>query len=327
MSRAVRIRAATLALAALAGSASLAGVAHADPPRAAAAKPSDAEVQKALARFKRGQDLYTERNFAGALVEFRKAYETAPSFRVLYNIGQVCYQMQDYVCAYRSLEQYLADGASQIPAARRAAVSEELASLKQRIGNLDVRSNVAGAELSVDDALVGTLPLSAPVQASAGRHKIVVVAPGRTPMTRTVDVAGQDTLQVDIPFPELPRAEPEPKPAAPVAPPRETPAAREASRMTTLSWVGYGVGALALVGGGVTGALALGAADDVKSKVYPDESAAASDRSRAGTLALASDVLLVSGVVAVAATTVLTFLVPRGGPPARASAPPGAFTF
>lgn len=326
MSKGFRIRAAAVLLAALAGAASLEGVAHADPPRAS--KPSDADVQKALARFKRGQELYTERNFAGALVEFRKAYETAPSFRVLYNIGQVCYQMQDYVCAYRSLEQYLADGGTQIPAARRTSVGEELANLKQRIGSLDVRSNVAGAELSVDDVLVGTLPLAAPVQASAGRHKIVVVAPGRTPVTRTVDVAGQDTLQVDVPFADLPR-EPEPKPVPAPPPSREAPPPPPASKMTTLSWIGYGASALALVGGGVTGGLALGAADDVKTKVYPNEDAASSDRSRAGTLALTSDVLLVAGIVGIAATTVLTFVVPRGGASAstRASAPLGTFTF
>jgi hypothetical protein len=300
-------------------------------PREAHAAPPSEEVARAVARFNRGQELYVERNFAGALVEFRKAYETAPNFRVLYNIGQVCYQMQDYVCAYRSLEQYLADGGSQVPNARRKAVGSELVLLKQRVGYLDVKANVAGAELSVDDVLVGALPVSGPVAVSAGRHKVVVEAPGRAPMTRSVDVAGQDTVEVELSFPDLPRTEPAPavvtapsaSPPAPPAPPAPPPP--PPSRMTTLSWVGYGVGGVVLAAGGVTGAVALGAAHDVTSKVYADGAAAEAARSRTGGLALASDVILATGVVVVAVTTVFTFLVPRRGS-ARAGATTGAMS-
>jgi PEGA domain len=284
-------------------------LAHAAPPAAPAGE-SDADdnVAKAVSRFKRGQELYTERNFSGALIEFRKAYELAPNYRVLYNVGQVCFQMQDYVCALRSLEQYLADGASEINEARRQSVQAELGSLKARIGYLDIRTNVEGAEISVDDVVVGTTPLKAPVAVSAGRHKTVASLAGRAPVTRTTDVAGQDTARLDLELSSL-RATNEPRVTAPAPVPVE---ATPPSTMTTLSWVGYGVGAALLAGGGVTGALALGSAGDVKTKVYPDVASADADRSSTTTLAATADVLLAAGVVTVVATTIFTFVVPRG---------------
>lgn len=276
-------------------------------PAAASAPPStgDEGVQKAVARYQRGQELYTERNFPAALVEFRKAYELAPNYRVLYNIGQVCYQMQDYVCALRSLEQYLVDGSADLPEARKQAVNEEVKALKARIGYLDVHATPEGAELTVDDVPAGVLPLKAPLAVGTGRHRLTVTLAGHAPVTRTVDVAGQDTLKVELPLVALRGPE-----AATSTTTTQGPENRHA--MTTWSWVGYGVGAALLAGGGVTGAMALGPASDVRSKLYTSEADAESDRSKAKNLALVSDILLATGIVTVAATTILTFVVPHG---------------
>ncbi len=279
----------------------------------------ETDTAQAVARFKRGQELYAERNFPAALIEFRRAYEIAPNYRVLFNVGQVCYQMQDYVCAHKSLEQYLSEGGAEVPADRRATVTSELALLKQRIGFLSVRANVDGAEVLVDDVVVGTAPTSEPVPVSAGRHRVVVAAPGRTPVTRSIDVAGQDTATVEVTF-----AEPVAQPVQVVQP--EAPQSRWTSRMTTLSWVGYGVGAAALIGGGIVGGVALDSASTGIDTTYNNDSAAKSNRDKTNTLAITSDALLASGLVAVAVTTVFTFVLPRTSR-VRASSVPGVFTF
>jgi hypothetical protein len=280
---------------------------------------NEAATAQAIARFKRGQELYAERNFAAALIEFRRAYELSPNYRVLFNVGQVCYQMQDYVCAHKSLERYLMEGGDDVPADRRSTVTNELSLLKQRIGFLSVRVNVEGAEVLVDDVVVGTAPTLEPLPVSAGRHRIVVVAPGRTPATRSVDVAGQDTAVVEVTF-----ADPIAQPVQAVQP--ETTQPRWTSRMTTLSWLGYGVGAAALVGGGIVGGVALNNADTGGDTTYNNETAAKSNRDKTNTLAITSDALLASGLVAVAVTTVFTFVLPRTSR-VRASSIPGVFTF
>ena len=91
-------------------------VARAAAPQAAA---SDDATKEAIGRFKRGLELYKDGAFAAALIEFRKAYEIAPNYRVLYNIGQVCSEMQDYVCAVRSFDAYLAQATDLTPERRR----------------------------------------------------------------------------------------------------------------------------------------------------------------------------------------------------------------
>ena len=167
-----------------------AGIARSAPPV------SDDARARAITRLQRGQEPYADRDFAGALSEFRKAYELAPSYRLLYDIGQVCYQMHDYVCAQQS---------------------------RARLGYLDLQVDVARAEVSVDDVLAGVAPLAQPI----------------------------------------------------------------------------------------TGVLALDAGRDVRSKLYDDTAAADANRSRASSLALASDAFIIGAALTLTATTVLTFVLPR----------------
>jgi hypothetical protein len=294
----------------LLGVASVPSIAQAAPPAEPA---SDDASAKALARFRRGQEFYNERNFAAALVEFRKAYETAPNYRVQFNIGQVCYQMQDYVCAQAAFTQYLTGGGADIPEARRQAVEQELQGLRQRVGSLDLTVDVAGAEVSVDDVVIGTTPVAEAVPLSAGRHKLVVVKSGFVSVTRSFDLAGQDVAHLKLTLPPITASGPvAPTPSVPQPPPTEKPKSNESS-MTPLSWLGYGLGIGMLVGGSVTGSMALGANSDVKEKVYGNEADAKADRDRVTVLGITTDALIAGGVVTLAVTTILTFVVSRDG--------------
>lgn len=49
--------------------------------------------------------------------------ERLPSYRILYNIGQVQQQLSQFAKALASLERYLAEGEGKIPDDRRAIVS------------------------------------------------------------------------------------------------------------------------------------------------------------------------------------------------------------
>lgn len=84
----------------------------------------DADAAKAAVRFQRAVELYREGSYEGALAEFSKAYQIKPSYLVLYNIAQTQYALHDFVGSYKSLMQYLAEGAGEIPADRRAQVDE-----------------------------------------------------------------------------------------------------------------------------------------------------------------------------------------------------------
>jgi hypothetical protein len=177
-----------------------------------------AEVDRARTHFLRGAELYGEGNFDAALAEFTRAYELVPNYRVLYNIAQVQVERHDYVAARRAFSDYLRMGAADIPQERREELDLELASLMARISDLMVTSNVAGAEVSIDGVPAGTLPLTAPLQVSAGTRRISLAKRGYTPAERTISVAGGDKPELSLKLEplNLSSVDPSARPSSPV---------------------------------------------------------------------------------------------------------------
>lgn len=153
-------------------------------------------VDEGRQRFTRGMELYKEGNFHAALAEFRAAYAAAPSYRLLYNLGQTLYQLQDYAGAVRAFEQYLSEGGDRVEAERKKEVDGELVKLRQRVATLNFVVNVPEAEVTVDDEPRGAS--SKPVLVSAGRRKLSVTASGYQTETRVIDVAGSQKVEVKI---------------------------------------------------------------------------------------------------------------------------------
>ncbi|QRN99840.1 PEGA domain-containing protein [Archangium violaceum] len=279
--------------------------------------PSKANLEEAQSRYQRARELYEENDYQAALVEFQRAYELAPSYRLLYNIAQVQYQLQDYAGALGSFQRYLEEGGGELPAQRRDEVQREVDRLQARVATVRITVNKPGAEISVDDVPVGTSPMRTPLQLNAGRRKISASLPGVTPVTRVVDVAGRDSLDVSLEF-AAPSA---PAPVASVAPapssrpeaPRSAVAAPpevvKSQRSTPLvPWIATGGLAVAT---GVTAVLALNASGDLKTQrdtfgVSRAQLDQASGRTR--TLALTTDVLAGATLVAAGVSTWLTFL-------------------
>ena len=169
----------------------LASPANAQPPA-----PSPAAVAEAGKHFQRGVTMYNEADYRAALVEFRRAYETAPNAAVLYNIGQTYYQLQNYAAALVALGRYLTEAGSS--AAHRREVEATIDTLQTRVGKVAVTTNLPGCDITVDDELVGKSPLEEPVLVSIGRRKITVLRDGRVTETRFVDVAAGDTVNVAL---------------------------------------------------------------------------------------------------------------------------------
>lgn len=162
---------------------------------------ADVELDPARAeasmRFRRGVALHTEGDYEAALIEFQRAYEAAPSYAVLYNVGQTQLAMRRYVAALRAFERYLEQGGESIDARRREEVEQQVATLRARTGYIVVRANVEGAEILIDDELVGRHPLG-PIAADTGRHRVQVRAPEHQAQTRIVLLAGGDTVEWDV---------------------------------------------------------------------------------------------------------------------------------
>src|SRR4051794_8980920 len=65
---------------------------------------------EARERFRKGLQLNKAGKIDDALVEFQKAYDLSPNWKLLYNIGQCSKHLGDAVRSLRAFEQYLAEG-------------------------------------------------------------------------------------------------------------------------------------------------------------------------------------------------------------------------
>jgi hypothetical protein len=240
----------------------------------AAAQDKAADADK---RFNQGVALYKQGDLAAALVEFKKAYELAPNFKVLYNIGQLYAQVADYAGAIRSYQQYLNDGGANVPAKRKVEVQAEIRRLGASVAKVSILSDTKGVELSVDDAPVGNAPLPEAVLVNPGKHRVTATKAGQAPVTKPLTAKAGESLTVVFDFapaqePTLAAAAPPEKPKEPEPEkPREAASARDkpapaTSTATSTPWVGWAVTGALGVGAIVTGIVARGAVSDYEDK-------------------------------------------------------------
>jgi tetratricopeptide (TPR) repeat protein len=246
---------------------------------AAAAQGSDDGVHEAGKHFQRGVTLYGEADYRGALVEFKRAYDLAPNGAVLYNIGETEFQLRDYAGALMTFERYLIESGP--TDSHRAEVETNVRELKSRVGQVTITTVPSGAEVSVDDRILGKTPLDGPVMVGIGHVKVSATMPGRQAVTRYVDVAAEDDVSVVLQL-SAAQAARQAAPAAEGATPGDVPAATGGSSLRLFGWVGTG-----LLGAGAIafGVLAIRESSDLKSErnAYdPNASAAdaANKRSR-----------------------------------------------
>ncbi len=225
------------------------------------AAPGAETARDAGRHFRHGVELYGEANYAGALVEFKRAYALSPNVAVLYNVGEAEFQLQDYAGALKIFRRFLADyGANE---SHRADVESSVAVLGSRVGLVRVTTSPAGADVTIDDDPVGTTPLQEPVLVSVGKRKVVASMAGRPPVLKYVEVAAGDDVPVLLAFaatseattPSPATGEERPGPEAPtIAPPGH------ASTRKAIGWIATGTFAAGAI---VFGTLAVSEANSL----------------------------------------------------------------
>jgi tetratricopeptide (TPR) repeat protein len=287
----------------------LAVSAGATAPRTARAQSLPA-AEQGRNHFNAAVTLFREGDYRGALVEFRRSYELSNNYRALYNIAQAEYELQDYAAALRSFERYLLEGSTDIDAERRVAVKAELARLATRVAKLEVKTSAVGADVLVDDVVVGKTPLPEALVVSAGRRKIVVQKADFLPFTQFVELAGGDVSSVVVEL--APKASPAvaPEPPQPSSPSRAP------------LWISVTATGLLAAGAVTTGILALGAHSDAESTLRTRGVSARdvdSAHAKSANLALAADILT-GAAIAMGVVTVVLLVRGKGPEEARAAA-------
>ena len=290
--------------------------------------PTKEQQQEAGSRFKKGLDLYKDSDFQSALIQFRRAYELAPNYNVLYNIAQVNFQLQDFAGALDALQRYLADGGARIPASRKVEVLRDIEKLKGHVANLEITSVVGDADVTIDDIPMGRTPLAKPLTINAGRHKVTVSRTGFTATTKMIEIASGESIKVPIDpvaqsaappvVVEVPRA---PEPPAGRPPLADTPPPPPPEKPTRVAPIVLGVATGALTAGAVvTGILALGASSDLATeRQSPNATRDSLDSAHNKTTALALTTDVLAGTAVVALGVTLYTALRKDAPPAPAS--------
>jgi hypothetical protein len=276
--------------------------------------PTKEQIAEARQHYQKGLELYEEGDFEAALVELQRAYDTAPAYKILYNIGLVQRQLKDYAACVRSFRKYLEDGGKKIDAKRRAEVEREVDKLQGRVASVKLSSNVEGATVLVDDQEVAETPLDAPLIVNQGRRKISITKSGYASATRVLKIAGGDSLELELELRKTgpgeasgPSTSPG-KSAEPVGPSQPDTAPDPEARGSGFPWLPWAITGALAAGTVVAGAMTLSAQGDLKSERDGVTTRRELDEagSRTRTLALVTDVLLAATVVSAGISLYIT---------------------
>jgi len=286
-------------------------------------------ASEARVRYERALKFYDDGVYDAALVELTRAYELHPSYRLIYNIAQTRVAMRDYAGAIEAFSRYLREGAGQLSSERVTSVRAQLSELQQRVGRLTIETDVPDAEVSVDDVVVGSSPLTAAVVVNAGVRRVTVRHPDYPARSQRASIAGGEQQRLSLPLrpnvrddaaqaqaavkPALPASEPVapvsvPAPTPPRSPipivPRPSELPNETDR--TFAWIATGVTSALAAGAIVLGVMALNqnsALKELRGQPGQDVAAFNDDRAQMNRVAAIADGLAVATLVAAGATT------------------------
>ena len=285
----------------------LAGEAEATP-GAAVKDPESQARTEAAERFQKGLAFYGEGDFQLALIEFERAHQLVPDFRVLYNIGQVAIQLGRFARARTALEAYLREGNAQLDQERSAAVSKDLEMLRGRTAFLVLSGAPDGAEVLIDDLPQGETPLAGPLLLDAGEHRVVVRKAKHRLFTRWLTLAGAERLELSAALEadvdnsvigvQPGQVQPVPEPPKSVE--------RASSPYLTAGWVAAGSLAAGAIATGITGLVHANDLQALRAEPNPDRAALEATSAQASTWFLATDILAATALATAGVTLYFT---------------------
>lgn len=265
-----------------------------------ALEPSEESKERARMHFKMGVDFYHESNYAAALVEFKRAYELAPHYKLKFNLGQTAFELQDYAYAIDNLNGYLDEGGEEVPPDRKRIVSDMIENLHSRLAFVTIISNEDGAQVYVDDRLIGETPFNNPVPIGAGRRRVVALKQGFVTVEQRLDLAARDNVDLALEFAAPPEAE------------QVVVTKVVSEELHPAVWVGIGTGVVA------AGAATLAVLTAITKQQYEDELRQETSeerldelRGRVKTRALMTDIALGVTGAALLATITTLFVEPE----------------
>jgi hypothetical protein len=153
-----------------------------DPPAAATPAPETSDAAPlassltgaAKEAYDTARQLYRAGDFAGALLQFERAYDLASDVRLLWNVAVCEKNLHHYARARKTLERYQIEGGAHLSEQARADGVALSKALSKFVSTLKISVSEPGASIFIDDEQVGTSPLSEPLLVDMGTRRIRV---------------------------------------------------------------------------------------------------------------------------------------------------------
>ena len=160
------------------------------------AQAAESKEDRAKRHFKNGVNLYTDKNYAGAMAEFEAAYRLKPGASSLKNIALCQKGLFRYAEAARTLRTALDKHGKEMSEGERKSIEAAIAEFSALVGTVIVRPSVPTARITVDGRVLPAAEVGKPLTLNVGEHTIFAEAPGYARASRLVRVAGGQKDQI-----------------------------------------------------------------------------------------------------------------------------------
>lgn len=268
-------------------------------------RPRTTKAQRAAAKaYAKGNRLFGQRDYLGALEAFEQAYRLRPHFLMQCNIARTHERLTDMIRATTHYQRCLDEGAGR---RRRTAakVRRALELVKARVSQINVTAP-GGGTVYVDGKRIGPAPQRIPL--NPGSRVIEVRRAGARPASTTLVTRGGELRNIVLRPQRLARP-PIVRPADRDDPPisRSAPRRRSSGLGQIWFWVGVVVTAGMATGASILGFRALSARDDYEENPTRDGYLLAQDRR------LLANIFWAATIAAAGGTTALFFFTDFGG--------------
>lgn len=228
--------------------------------------------------------LFSDRDFEGASIKFREAFEESGDPRLLWNVAASEKNLRHYEKAVGFIRRYLAEAASLVTEEQRAGAEQALAALEGFLGAIDLTVAPEDARLLVDGEERPERGAARVLRVDQGKRAIRAERDGFAPYEVTLEIVGGKRVPLPIALAPLPKpaAKPElaplpgpapleatphdPLTASPLAPPTDR---AEAFTILDVHWGWWAAGAATLAGAITVTALTLSSRDASTPPIVP----------------------------------------------------------
>lgn len=142
--------------------------------------------------------LFDHDDFTGAAIKYQSAYDHSKDVRLLWNIASCEQRLRHYARTRTVLERYLAEGDKTLTEQDRKDADAILTAIAPYVSTVKVTVEPEGADVTLDNEVVGRAPLASPIYVELGKHEVGAKKDGFRPDSRAIAASGGDTIPVSL---------------------------------------------------------------------------------------------------------------------------------